>query len=191
MCFLGLYLVNLHEFLFHKLVQPPLVGISYSQPHILQKVVSGIYCPLCQEQTLFVSLELGLNLLMYLREGGGCVGVKRVSTSLCHRLRNINQSTCNVKSQSTFSFPDCRVLVYMVILNGRHILSLITVFLWFFSSSFISPIAFLTGIRTALVFKTWGKLGCTERQNNSLFYSLLFFLSNPKIWFAFTLLLSI
>lgn len=75
MCFLRLYLITFNKFLFHKLVQPPHVGISYSQPHILQKVASGIYCPLCQEQTLLVSLELSLNLLMYLRDSIGRGGV--------------------------------------------------------------------------------------------------------------------
>lgn len=108
MCFLRLHLVTFNQFLFHKLVQPPLVGISYSQAHILQKAVSGTYCPLCWEQTLFVSLELGLNLLMCLRDctGRGCVGVKPILTTLCHRLCNISQISVNLpfsRLQSQFT----------------------------------------------------------------------------------------
>lgn len=170
MCFLTLLLVTFNEFRFHKPIQPPIGGISYSQPHILQKVSSGIYCPLCQEQTLFVSLELGLNLLIYLRDcmWRGCVGVKPILTSQCHRL-------CNIKSNlSQPSFPDCRVLVYVVISYGSCITSLITVFLWFFSSFFTSTTSFLTGTRTALVFKTWAKPGYRERHNTSLLFSAPF-----------------
>lgn len=49
----------------------------------------------------------------------------------------------------------------------------------------------LTGIRTALVFKTWAKPGYREAQQQPLFYSLFLFLSNPKSALLFTLLLSI
>lgn len=151
-----------------QLVQSPLVGISCSQPHILQKAASGIYCPLCQEQTL-VSLELGFNLLMYLRDciGRGVCGCQTyfnlsVSQTLYFQ-SNLNQPSLTQPAESQFT----------LISNGRCITSLITAFLWFFSSSFIATIFFLTGIRTALVLKTWTKLGYIERHNNSS-YSLLF-----------------
>lgn len=56
----------------------------------------------------FVSLELGLNLFMCLRDctGRGCVGVKPILTTLCHRLCNISQTSVNLpfsRLQSQFT----------------------------------------------------------------------------------------
>lgn len=168
MCFLSLNLVSFSEIPFHKLAQPPLMGISCSQPHILQKVASGISCPLCQEQTLFVSLELGLYLLIYLRDciGSACLGVKPILTSVSHFVTSI-------KFQSTFSFPDCSPslhsnLQWKMYHIFDHCFSLILF-------QFFSIYRILTGIRTSLVFKMRANLGYMERHNNGLSFILCSF----------------
>lgn len=134
---------------------------------------------------LFMSSELGLNLLM---NPSNCTG--RCLEALNLALRSLCDGFCNL-NQSHVSFFFLRLKSPSTDRTPKEVIPLlIAVPLWIFSNSIISPRFFVTETRTTFMLKMRAKLGYTETQQQPLFHCLLLFLMNSNIWLAFRPLLS-